>query len=128
MGQLGHIWYVCCLITKSSLDAATTEERAPGLGTCAAQNRTKFVIIRLSRKKGVYIDSRWTLTSLTRWLKGVRTAICVQGVGVPVQEVHLRIVNSVQLFSLGIATYLKSRQMTNKLFDNPTIQEPDRLF
>ena len=83
---MGHIWYVCCLITKSSLDAATTEDSAPGLGTCAGQNRTQFLIIRLGRKKGTYIDSRWTLTS---WLKGVRTAICVQGVGVPVQEVHL---------------------------------------
>ena len=93
MGQLGHIWYVCCLITKSSLDAATTEDSAPGFGTCAGQNGTKFLIVRLGRKKGAYIDSRWTLTSLTSWLKGVRTAICVQGVGVPVQEVHLRMVN-----------------------------------
>ena len=78
---------MCCLITKSSLDAATTEDSAPGFGTCVAQNGTKFLIIRLGRKKGSYIDSRWTLTS---WLKGVRTAIRVQGVGVPVQEVNLR--------------------------------------
>ena len=89
MGQLGHIWYVCCLITKSSLDAATTEDSAPGFGTCAGQNKTQFLIIRLGRKKGSYIDSRWTLTSLTSWLKGVRTAIRVQGVRVTVQEVNL---------------------------------------
>ena len=38
VGQLGHIWYVCCLITKSSLDAAITEELAPGLGTCLKQS------------------------------------------------------------------------------------------
>ena len=44
VGQLGHIWYVCCLITKSSLDAATTEGIAPGLGTCLGKIRIQVLM------------------------------------------------------------------------------------
>ena len=79
---------MCCLITKSSLDAATTEGIAPGLGTCLTQITmdplmTTYLIDNNSSFGGFYIGS-WTLAGR---LEGVGTAISMQGVRVSSQEV-----------------------------------------